>query len=246
LTINATFTIDTARPAGADPRASAGGRRGLVQWNEGRDGPLSGALMRRLIGICAIAAFVFAGCGSDRGYRADPVPTVTVGEAMVSAGDLADCQLEQELSFAVATLSRSFTCPNDTRMTVSLVFHETETDAIKNQTDGYGSLQGAQALIGKAVAVRPADQSSLKVTDASGQFGQIGAQQEAVYCASYTGLGGDPRVTDYYGSFRQGKVVVQYTSWAAGGGSCDGPSRAMENARALATKQLEKLRAALP
>lgn len=53
-------------------------------------------------------------------------------------------------------------------------------------------------------------------------------------------------VTQYFGAFRHNNVVVEYTSFATSGGSCNGPSRAADQALMLAGRQLAKLRAVSP
>lgn len=189
-------------------------------------------------------------CGTERSKlpssAATTVPTVTVGEVVVDAGDLPGCTLDREGEFVASQWSRSFDCENNDRLTLDVWFQTSVDEAQRVFDEAWGTMDAAKQNIRAAIALRPVRQDSLKITDPSQSFGSIGAPEESIYCATYTDTSGRETFTQYFGAFQYNSVMVQYTSWASSGGTCDGSSRAQQNARLLATKQLEKLRAAVP
>jgi hypothetical protein len=198
----------------------------------------------------SLSALLF-GCETERSpQRAatepSPTPTVTIDQLLVGAQDLPGCTLAGENSFFEGTYSRVFDCAQNDRLSYDIVLHRTVEEARQNQDNGYGIMDGARDIIRKSISTRPADQSSLRIVDATGTSARLGADQENLYCASYTDLSGSIRVTEYYGAFRHKNILVQYRSWADSGGSCDGSSRAQQNAHLLASKQLAKIKAAMP
>lgn len=191
-----------------------------------------------------------AGCGTERSKlpssAASAGPTVTVSEIIVDASELPGCTLDREGEFVASQWSRSFDCQNGDRLTLDVWFQTTVDEARRVLDEGWGTMDTAKVNIQRTIAVRPVDQGSLKVVDASQTFGKIGAGQERIYCATYTDLVGQTTFTQYFGAFQYKNVAVQYTSWADSGGACDGQSRAGENARMMASKQLDELKVAVP
>jgi hypothetical protein len=204
-----------------------------------------------LVCLALPLSVLLAGCETERNPRGaaiepSPAPTVTVDQLLVGATDLPGCTLAGENSFFEGTYSRVFDCTANDRLSYDVVLHPTVEEARENLDNSYGTMDGARDIIRKSISTRPADQSSLRIIVAPSSVAQLGADQENLYCASYTDFTGSTRVTEYYGAFRHKNVVVQYRSWAETGGSCDSPSRAQQNAHLLASKQLAKLRAAMP
>ena len=198
-----------------------------------------------------VLAALLAACGGDKkssdvAQTATATPTVTLSQLLVGVEDLPDCKLDREGEAVVRQWSRSFDCASEDRLTLDVWFREDENQAQAGHNIGWSTVDNAKEMIARSISVRPVRQDSLTVTNAPAEFQKIGADREAAYCATYTDLSGSTTITEYYGSFQYKSVHVQYTSWAVSDRGCTGASRAQANAQRLATKQLEKLRAASP
>ena len=203
--------------------------------------------------LVVLVATVAVGRGNKNdGQAATATPsqpsaaTVTMEEVIVGVQDLPGCTVDREGAYVQSSYSRSFNCQSEERLTETLTIQAADADAERHIGNAWGTMDGARDQIRSTVLLRPVDPNSLTITNASQTFGKLGAEQEYVYCAAYTDLSGTVPVTEYFGAFRYRNFVIVYTSFATSGGRCDGQSRALENGRQLASKQLAKLRAAFP
>ncbi len=196
---------------------------------------------------------LLAGCSDSRNDRASgatqtptATSTATVAEALADAADVPGCTRTGEGSFYEGSVTRSFDCAGENRLTNAVVFHKTLDEARKLQDNVWGTRDGATEQIRRSLTARPVNLDSRKVTDVTESFGKLGAEQENVWCATYTDQGGTIKVTEFYGAFRYKSAVVAYTSIATDGAPCDGPSDSRQYAQTLAQAQLAKLKASMP
>ena len=211
------------------------------------------ALVVVVLVVVALVATVTVGRGNnkdDQAATATPTQpsaaTVTMEEVIVGVQDLPGCTVDREGAYVQSSYSRSFNCQAEERLTETITIHAADAAAERHVDNAWGTMDGARDQIRSTVLLRPVDPSSLTITNASQAFGKLGAEQEYVYCAAYTDASGTVPVTEYFGAFRYRNFVIVYSSFATSGGRCDGQSRALENGRQLASKQLAKLRAAFP
>ena len=205
--------------------------------------------------IAALVALLLvgaAGCGNERRPQSrdltkTPTPggEITLGQVIVNPDELPGCALDREGEIIVRRWSRSFNCAQGDRLTNAVQFYETLSQAELDQDTAWGTMDTARDQIRSTIFNRPTNVDSLRVTNAAENVAKLGADKEYVYCATYTDVSGTQRVTEYYGTFRYGNIVVYYTSWALSADGCSGASRARDNAQMLASKQFTKLKSAL-
>lgn len=203
--------------------------------------------------MLAVAGAVLAGCGdsrSDTASRASnsptPASTSTIGDALVGEQQLPSCTMTGEGSQFEGAFTRSFDCSDAGRLTSAVIFHKTVEEARKLQDDVWATQDGATDQIRRSLLARPVNLSSLKVAQVTESFGKVGAEQENVWCATFTDQGGTIKVTEFHGAFRYRQVVVSYTSISTDGVPCDAPSVARQYAQTFAREQIQKLKNSLP
>ena len=186
--------------------------------------------------------------GSTTNASLSPTATseLTVGDALVGDQQLPGCTMTGEGSLFEGTVTRSYDCADNGRLTTAVIFHKTEEEARKLQDNAWGTRDGATDQIRRTLVARPVNLASLRVTDVTDSFGKFGADQENVWCATFTDQGGTTTVTEFHGAFRYEQVVVSYTSVATDGAPCDGQSQARQSAQTFAREQLQKLKSTLP
>jgi hypothetical protein len=193
-------------------------------------------------------AIAVVGCGgSERKTAANPTPTTTatIGDALVDAQDIPGCTKSGEGSLYEGAVSRSFECADNLRLTNVVIFHQSVELARKLQDDAWSTRDAVTDHILRGLVARPVDLSSLTVTNVTDRFAKVGAEQESLWCVTFTDIGGTTRVTEFYGAFRYKTAVAAYTANTTMGIPCDSQSTAQLLAHALATRQLERLRKTL-
>lgn len=204
-----------------------------------------------LLWIAIGAVLALSGCKSDGGAKStatSPIPSASaiVGDLLTAASDLTGCKLDIEGSQYVNYYSRSFSCDDGIRLTNDVGFLASLDDARTWQSNNWGTRDAANDIIKPALATRPIDPNSVKVEDLSKTAPKLGADDENLYCSSYSDPSGAQRVSQYWGAYRYKASVVQYSASAVDGGACALGSRTHEAARTLATTQLVKLKTKLP
>jgi hypothetical protein len=206
------------------------------------------------IGAVVMVA-VGAACGTEKlpptARTATPTPqkftnviAAPVEQISVTAQEISsECKLEREGEFIVRQYSRAFVCTNPERMTNLVGLHVSSEEATKWFERRWSTLDAAREFVRDTITPRPAKHDSLQVVDVSDAFGTIGAQQEKVYCATYTDPSGSVKAVELYGSFRYQNATVEYSSFTTSEPSCTDTPKSMEFARTMAKQELEKLKA---
>lgn len=204
-----------------------------------------------LVGVVAIVGVLIMsrGSGGDGKQAAiTPIPTpapITPETVLLGASDLAGCtggEVNKTLSNA---WSRTFTCANGDVMKSVLAIYNDGTEARTAVDQQWGTLDSAREQIKTAIFNRPVNQESLRVVDAAATYPKIGADQETIYCATFTDQAGGIKVVEYYGTLRVGLGVVTYTSYTESAGTCETPpSRALDAAQTVAKTQFQKIKEA--
>lgn len=181
----------------------------------------------------------------EQSQSATPTP-VTFDVIVLGAPELSGCTLDREGEFAQNYFSRSFNCAADERLTNVVGLEPTADAASKSVSNGWSTMDAAGEQIRGALSLRPYDPASLTIVNGTDSFGgKLGAEQEYVYCATFTDFSGTVKPVMYFGSFRHGQLVSNWTSYAIGG-DCSGPSRSQQLGRQMAARQLQKFQTVLP
>jgi hypothetical protein len=210
--------------------------------------------MRFVIVLVAVALLA-GGCSDSKNSSSDSRPTstpstteLTVKDLIVDAGELPGCTLDRQGEAVIRAISQSFNCgPNgaaDPRVTAVVSFtSETAQEAELALSNAWSTMDAARDTIRQQVLFRPVDPNSLQIQNAKEQFGSIGAEQEYVYCATFSD--GLNKALMYFGAFRHRNVRFEWTTFQTNA-DCNSPSRARELGMAVAKQQLAKLKTRLP
>lgn len=201
-----------------------------------------------LIAGTLLLGLVIAGCNGGNGDTTKvntptATPQLTLGQILVNTPELpSGCAAQSENSPFRGYYARSFDC-GEVRLTNVVGFLGSEDEARIWMSNNWGTRDGILDLVRPSLVARPTDPNSLRVDEVTQLSPKLGADEERLYCVTFTDPSGIQRVTEYWGGYRYKSVVVQYTASALTPGSCENASRVPEMARALATAQLNKLRA---
>lgn len=200
-----------------------------------------------------LVALLAGGCsrGSSSASNSSPTSTpqaLTVQDLVLGEADLAGCKLDRQGESVIRALSQSFNCgpgaTPDPRVTETVSFADnTMQDAERNISNAWSTMDAARDYIRQAVLARPVIPESLQIFNAKDRFGTIGADQEYVYCATFSD--GATNAVMYFGAFRHRNLRVEWTTFQTSG-DCNSPTRAQELGKLAATQQLAKLKSKLP
>lgn len=177
-----------------------------------------------------------------------PVPTpVTLTQETILLGEseMPGCTGSQISATLSNAKSRTFQCSNGDVLKSVLALYKDGTEARDAIDKQWGTLDTAREQIKTAIVNRPVNPESLRVVDAAATYPKLGADQETIYCATFTDISGTVTVVEYFGTFRSGIGVVTYTAFTDSGGTCDTPpARSLTAAQTIGKAQLQKIKRA--
>jgi hypothetical protein len=207
----------------------------------------------RFVILFSVAALISAGCNRNSSSASKSSPTstpqsLTVQDLVLTEADLAGCKLDRQGESVIRVLSQSFNCgpgaTPDPRVTEIVSFTDnTVQDAERNIGNMWSTMDAARDYIRKVVLARPVIPESLEISNAKDRFGTIGADQEYVYCATFSD--GVTRAVEYFGAFRHRNLRVEWSAFQTNG-DCTSPSRAQDLGKMAAAQQIGKLKSRLP
>jgi len=212
-------------------------------------------LLTALVGAVALiaaAVLVLGSCSSNKDRKPSATPAaqgkVTPAQVIIKEEELPGCKLDKQAESVIRAISQSFNCganaAPDPRVTEFIAFIENSPDdASRILSNAWSTTDAATDIIRQQLTVRPIDPASIKVTNVKDAFGPSGAEQEYVWCATFSD--GTTSASMYFGAFRWKNVRTEWTAFQTGG-DCAGDSRARSLGKTLAGVQVSKLKTLLP